>query len=181
MANSKGTNVVTLRKLVRAKGNGCEQRILARLSGEDARLYQAALALSWVPVEGLGRIFQVCAEELYPSDPEGLRRIGEQIARDNLGGVYRVLLRLATTQYALSQIGKLWKTYNDTGEVEIEYPEGESSVVIHVNRYPGLPRAYLEETAGYMIGTGRLCGAKNVSVQAEQRPPDSNRWKITWS
>lgn len=178
MARTKGTNVVSVRRLL--QGAAVEEPVLAQLTPADLELYRETLAVGWVADTFIARLFAVAAPALYPKEPKPIRQLGRTIAQDNLTGVYRVMLRIVSIPFAIERAGSLWRTYNDTGEATITRFGDESRARMTISGYAGFPDECLEETAGYVEGVALLCGAKVADAHPSRPTPDSFAFEVTW-
>jgi len=178
MRCTKGTNVVSVRRLIQAAG--LEDAVVAQLKPEDAELYRGALAVDWVSIEFIARLFEAAAPALFPREPRPIRQLGCTIARDNLTGVYRVMLRVVSIPFAIERAGNLWRTYNDTGEASVTRFGDETRARMTVTGYEAFPEATLDETAGYIEGVALLCGASTADVQPLRPTADSFAFDVSW-
>jgi hypothetical protein len=178
MRATKGTSVVSIRRLLQAARN--EDAVLAQLTPEDAELYRTTLAVSWVSNDFMGRVFAVAGPALYPGEPKPIRQLGRTIAQDNLTGVYRVMLRIVSIPFAIERAAALWRTYNDTGDAAIERFGNEERARMTVTGYERFPDPCLEETAGYIEGVALLCGARTAEAHPSRPSPTAFAFDVTW-
>ena len=176
MRCSKGTEVVSVRNLLRAAGK--EDAFVARLGPDEVELYRETLAVAWVPVDFVARLFELAAAELYVGEGRPLRQLGRAIIKDNLTGIYRVMLRVVSIPFAIQQAASLWHTYNDTGEVKVE--RTGDRLLMTVSNYPAFPEAALEECAGYTEGLMLMCGARNIEVKTSRPKHDAFAFDCSW-
>lgn len=179
LVKCKGTNVISVRKLVVAAG--VEQECLARLSAADVTVWKTVLPMSWLPIDVVAHVFEAGAAVLYPNDARRIRTLGRAIARDNLSGVYRLLLRVLSVPFAIEQSSKLWSAYNDTGVTSVEYQKGAYEVRFLIAECPGFPDVVLEETAGYIEGLIELCGNRVRGVVAVRDGLDRFSFDVHWA
>ncbi|MFH1811137.1 MAG: hypothetical protein ABIJ09_20520 [Pseudomonadota bacterium] len=179
MPRSKGSNVVTVRKLVQAAG--VEDALLARLSAADVDTYHATLAVSWVDIEVVARIFAAGAAVLFPGDVRSLRRLGRAIAEDNMRGMYRLILRVISIPFAIGQSARIWGTYNDAGRMTVEREPDQPRLRLVVQDYLDFPDATLEETAGYVEGVALLCGARSAQAEGWREGDRRFGWRVQWA
>jgi hypothetical protein len=178
MPNTKGTNVVSVRRLLQAAAQ--EDAVLAQLTREDLESYRETLAVGWVSDVFIARLFAVAAPALYPREPKPIRQLGRTIAQDNLTGVYRVMLRIVSIPFAIERAGSLWRTYNDTGEATISRFGDEPRARMTITGYERFPDECLDETAGYIEGVALLCGAKVADAHPSRPTADSFAFDVTW-
>jgi hypothetical protein len=109
MGNFKGTGIITLRNLLLKSGRETETAFLIQVDPGEIDLFKKVLPLSWVPITTVAKFFAIGAPLLCPGKPieEGLRYIGAQMARDNLSGIYRVLIRILTVPMLITQATKI--------------------------------------------------------------------------
>ena len=176
MRCSKGTEVASVRSLLRAAGK--EDALVARLSPDEVELYRETLPVAWVSVDFVARLWELAAAELYVGEARPLRQLGRAIIRDNLTGIYRVMLRVVSIPFAIQQAASLWHTYNDTGEVTVERT-GER-LQMTVSKYPAFPEAALEECAGSTEGLMEMCGARHIEVKTSRPQDDAFVFDCSW-
>lgn len=181
MTNCKGTNLTFLRKLLLTYGPAALAECESRLTPEQRTAFASTLPVSWVPVDLVAAVFEAVASVVHPNDPEGVRKLGQALAHDNLSGIYQSLLRLATIPFALAQVALLWRIYQDHGRAKAVQVKGENRAVLTVEEYEDLPATIQEEIAGYVIGVGEMVGAKNIRVVRDGSNPQAWKWTITWT
>lgn len=180
MADTKGTTLVFLKQAIARKGGDLERRFLNGLSPDEVKLYTTVMPVSWLPIEPVTRMLKAGAETLYPGDRQGLRKIGHDLAQDNLTGLYKVLIKMTTVPFLMAQIAKLWETYHKQGRARIERTgEGNQATMI-VEDYPDLPADFRELLCGYVVGAMELTGARNVRIEHDARDPKAWRWAGSW-
>ncbi|MBN1548812.1 MAG: hypothetical protein JW902_19330 [Syntrophaceae bacterium] len=174
MGTYKGTGIVFLRSLLERYSH--EAAFLAGLTPEEKDVYQKTLPISWVPIQQVDALFIKAAAQLKPgaSQDAGLRYIGEEMAKDNLKGLYRILIKAFTISVILKQAAKLWGVYHGQGVAKIANQE-EKQVDFVVEAYPDLPERFAESVSGYIGATIAMSGAKEVRVNKE---PNHSGW--TW-
>jgi hypothetical protein len=142
----KGTNLLHVRTRLRDAGQAQEELFRSKLNPDDLLIYTQAMAFLWYPMDAVVRIFTEAVNVLYPQDKKPFHALGYSQAMDNLGGIYRVILRVVTPEFAISQSARLWKTYFDTGETSIaskptEIP-GEQDVTFIVKNIRNCPSLF---------------------------------------
>jgi len=179
MNNYKGTGAVFVRKLIASRGPEFEQRFLARLNPAEVAIYHQTFEFDWIPIEVITRFFEVAAPLLYPGQMDGLRMIGQQMARDNLRDIYRILLRVATVPFIIGQSARLWQTYHRKGRAVLERSEPNLMRFV-VRDYPDLPERFRECLCGYIMGLMELVAARDIRVLKYSDAPEAWSWKIAW-
>ena len=181
MAHIKTVGLVWIRKVMREKGPEVENVFLARLTPEERTTLEQAFPVSTAPIETVTDILYKAAEMLFPGDPLAVRKLLRGEARNDLTGIYRVLLHVVSIEYAVKQAALLWKTYNKKGEAHIERPpEGGNRLIEVVTGYPDMYWPFAEVNAGYIEGVMEMTGAKDVAVECDLRDPEAWKWIVTW-
>jgi hypothetical protein len=164
---TKGTDVVALRQIFKERGSTAEQAFLARLAPDLLDLYQRSLAFVWNDVDQQTAVYRAAAEVLYPGDAEGLKQLGWEMARRSYHGVYKVLLRLPSTQFVMSQAA----TVEDAGR-------GHATFILQ--DYPELAADMRQIVRGNITAAAETTGARNVRVFHVDRDPQAWKWVIQW-
>ena len=163
MAGYKAIGMVFVRRLSRDAGK--EQAVRERLSPATRELFDQAVATQWIPIEAITEAFVTAAHVIYPGDVNGLRKVGEELAQDNVHGAYSWLFRFLSVPFIISQTAKLWRMYHQAGEASIA-PVDKRQVLLEVRGYPELPERFRECMAGFCLRIIALTGAKDVRVAA---------------
>ena len=177
--NYKGVGVVFVRKQVRALGPSQRERFYAQLTDAERACLDDTLATHWVPVEHAGRLFEVLGKIAYADAPSPLREVGRQLAGHDLGGVYRLLVRITSVRFLLSQHARLWSVYHRQGEATVaeERPKAAS---LRISGHPSLPASFRVAMAGWLIGAVERCGGKDVVVDHDPDLAPPWRFDIRW-
>ncbi|MBX7193652.1 MAG: DUF2378 family protein [Sandaracinaceae bacterium] len=175
----KGVGVVFVRTQLREAGASAERAVTTQLTDEELRTYTTTTASSWVPIEHVARMFDLAAPVLHPGKPLPLRLLGRELARDNLRGVYRVLLRVMSVEFVISQSARLWGTYHRRGAARL-VRVAPREVDFVVSDYPRLPERFRECMCGWIVGTLELVGAQKPLVTKIDDDPSAWHWHIRW-
>lgn len=181
MAEYKGTTIVFLRGFMREQGEDKESALLGQLSKAEREVYELSLPMSWVPATTAAQLLDKAARVAFPSDPERLERLGAAQAHDHLTGIYKILLRVATIPFVISQSAKLWSTYHNKGRAYVEREGDEPRGVLVVEGYPDLPEPIRTMSVGYVRGVLELTKANDITVRPDFSNPAEWRWVVTWS
>ena len=181
MGNHKGIGICFVRDRVKAHGPDAVEQMAAGLTDEDAKVFKYTLATTWIDIEAATHILRHAALFLYPGENDGIRTIGYHMAQEHLTGVYRILLRVITVKFALSQTANYWDAYHRIGHAHIEPGDTENSASLVIADYPGLPDAFREMLIGYIHGIMDLAGASNGTVVRRSLPGGRWAWDMTWT
>jgi uncharacterized protein (TIGR02265 family) len=179
MPNTKGTDVIALRKILQERGPEFERGFQQSLNPELRELYINIMATSWTPVEKQTALYAAAAQALYPGDPEPLRQLGRAMAQRSFTGIYKIFLRLPTIQFIMSRTAEVWRTYYDAGEAAVENMANHQGEFV-VRKFPELPRQMREVICGHLSVILELTGAKQSAVTLVDKDPNAWRWQIAW-
>ena len=176
MPETKGTNIVVLRDLIKERGPESLERFLAKLTPEEVAIFQTAIPSSWVSITGATHLFQAAAEILHPGDPKGIYKLGIAVAHASLAGLYGSILRFTSIAHALSLSSVVWRIYHNHGRGSSLHEKGTRTSVSLVEDYPQIPVPFLQVIAGFIHGVGEVAGGKNLKVEVSTANP--NRWEF---
>ncbi len=179
MSDYKGVGVVFVRNALTNAGGDALARVREGLDEEERTAFDRTMATDWVPIELITKLFVLSAPILFPGKPNPLREVGAELARDNLRGVYRYLVRVMTVPFVIDQAAKLWRSYHKHGSASV-VAYGEHAISLMVQGYPRLPERFRECMCGYIVGTLELAGAKNVAVAKSEDDPNAWEFRIAW-
>jgi hypothetical protein len=175
MGKVKGADIVFLRKRLKTLGQDKEREFLSQLSEDETKYYQQAMNVSWIPVEITIGLQTKAAPILFPEHEKPVLENARQQCREDLRGIYRVLLRIININTLLKQLSKVWSTYNDTGSLVIASRE-KSRTTLVLENYPDYPKASLENIEGYIIGCLEMAGIKDFTINTDDSNPEA--WKF---
>jgi hypothetical protein len=179
VSKTKGTDVIALKGIMRARGNAIEQQFIGKLTPALREVYSGILATSWQEVADQASIYRAAAETLFPSSKEKLVELGRLLASQSYKGVYKLFLRLPSTQYIFERVARIWSSYFERGEASIE-TNGDKSVDVVVRDFEDLPHELMEAASGHYCVLLEATGCKNVSVQIIDSDPHAWRLHVTW-
>jgi hypothetical protein len=111
----KAVPLVLLRN--RAREAGVEAALLSTLSESDRTVYERFVATDWVDEAFANRLYGIATPLVYGGGRMALRRFGQEAARADLGGVYRVVVRFMTVPALADRAATLWSKYHDCGRL----------------------------------------------------------------
>jgi hypothetical protein len=180
MTEYKGTAITFLRDLLGKQPEGVQRAFESALSSEDIELFRSVLAISNIPIACATRLYLAAAPALYPDDAVeiGLRRIGCALASDNLGGIYRLVLKVLTVRMLIEQCARLWRTYHSTGKASTRRVS-DTHYLFLVAGCPDLPGLYRELVCGYIEGAIAKSGGRDPHATKAGKPSEWS-WDVTW-
>jgi len=182
MANFKGTGILVIPKLLKAKGGGAEERFLAQLTPDELKTYKTCMPITWVPAETAVSLSSKAASVLFSDDPKGhLFRFGYERSLQQISGVYKVLFHVLNINTILANAAQLWPAQHDKGQARIEKGENDKCATFCVTGYPDLLPAFRIMIQGFITAILTAAGLKQVRVELNESNPDEWRWKGFWA
>jgi hypothetical protein len=179
MAQYKGMPLVIVRQWLRAKEASVEQALLGALTPDEQQRYATVVATSWVPVAFATKIFVHAAPLLFASDVRPVRRLGQELAKENFKGVLRYVLRAISAETLVDKTAMLWRTFHDTGHAS-SLREGSHQVRFVVTGYPELPERMRESVVGWLLEAVEMTGVGNVRVIKSDEDKEAWSWVVNW-
>lgn len=180
MPKTKGTGIAWLRELIEQQGPVVEQEMAGALSPDDYKNYRIAMPITWISEESATNIYRAAGSLAFADSPSPLIEVGRGMAKDNLTGIYSILLQFASIPFLMKQASRLWKTYHDTGQASVDTSRGERTAVFAVAGFPELPADMRQVLKGYILGLADLVKARRVSVELDETDAMQWRWVVTW-
>jgi hypothetical protein len=181
MALIKAAGLIHTRSLLRAKGGAAERAVLSQLTPQEITVYQDALPITQLSIELATKVAALSAPLLFPAQTpsDAIQSLGRVNALNDLKGIYKVLLRFTTTEFAVKQAARLWSTYHNQGQAR-SFPDGEKRIIFEVTGYPDLPAPFRHLLAGYIIGMAEMTGIRQARISLEDGNPQQWRWVVVW-
>lgn len=179
MAKIKGTDIVSLRKLVREKGELTEQSLLKAFSDEEKKTYLETSPISWTPVDLQARVYQVASDSLFPGQFDSVIRLQLEIAKRSYSNFYKIFLAIPSVAFIMKRAASIWRTYYDTGKATVENLS-ESTFEFVVTDFPDLPEQLRDATTAHLIYLTQATGKKGVSVKQDDKDVNRWVWRVSW-
>lgn len=166
MARTKGVALLNrIQILKETYGEETLEEVLAGMKPENSSRLSNLLFSSWYDAEiyrDMNRSIHRVLSGKYPNINE---IIGELTAESSLKGVYSSRVKENNVKLTLERTSVLWKSFHDTGELEVELDEDNNHAVLRITGYE-LPHRELFEN---LVGWGRrlieLSGGRNPVVK----------------
>jgi hypothetical protein len=172
MGNVKCTSFLSIKNYWNSRSTDTEKEFLEGVTPELRETYRALAPEQWLSVEQTLVLEEAMAKFLFPEETEtvGLCKLGALMARLDLNGLTKLLLKIASVPYAVQQATIIWHNYHDRGETFVEQP-GKTHLRFLIFDYPTLPPKYRILVGGWIQGLLELCGAKNPAVTLQPATP----------
>lgn len=187
MALVKASGLIFMRKLIHSKGEVVADRFWKILSKEDREFIKTLIPTYKLPIEEVTRFYELAVPIIFPekSLAQGLWQLGYENAQNDMKGIYRAFLKIATlgreetysVEMLIRQAAVIWKTYHAQGEASVRRL-GAKQFMFIVENYPGIPKSFREDLTGYIAGLLNLTGAKKVKVVQDDVDPNAWKWLI---
>jgi len=179
MSKTKGTDVITLRAALASKGPEVEKIFEQKLTPALVAVYRRITTTSWTEVADQMAIYQAAADVLFAQDPERMMRLGVLLGSKAFSGIYKLFLRVPTVEYIFKRAARIWNTYYEKGDAEIEILSTKC-VDFVVHNFPDLPRPMREVAKGHYMAIMEMTGAKDIQIDMFDDNPQAWRWRIRW-
>lgn len=179
MPDFKGAGVIVIRSQLRSKAENLEGQLLAALNDSERQCHDRLVATDWVPIGFATRYFELAAPLIHGKQPDALRLTGRDLARENLRGTYRHIVRVLSVPTVIAQTARFWDTFHRRGRCRVEQRE-PGSVSLVIEDYPELPERFREFLCGWILGAAELTGCKDASVVKFDNHPNAWRFAIRW-
>lgn len=140
------------------------QRLHAALAPEVLETLQSSYGHEWYPLAHLVEVEKAVATLFFAGDASQMERFGHFDGLRQIGGIYRIMLKLATPPFLLKQSARIWRTYMDRGELVIQ-DEGPNTATVAVSGYDPLHVVHCYENIGTFRAGLEVCGAKAPVVR----------------
>jgi hypothetical protein len=181
MVEAKGNCVVYLREEFKKKDASYESLFLNKLSAEETNLYKSGLTTNWYSAEIVGSLYEKAAPMFFPNDPNGVIRIANGLAHDNVNGIYKFLMRTMTIEWVANQSHTLWSKYCRNGKGVGEVDSKKKIFKFILSGCPNVPISFRKMTAGYISGLVELIGGSNPRVTFGFDESDPLIWTAVFS
>ncbi len=149
-ACTKGTSLLSDFKLLTTRlGEAGLKEALGSLAVEHRAALTGALPHQWISIPAMAALTRAAAARLDLTESQLAAELGAHNARDHLGGVYRLFLRVGPADLLFKSTAQLWNNYYNRGKAELVISEGKRRLV----RCSGLDcgeRAWCERIRGYI-------------------------------
>ena len=166
----KGTEIISLKMFVESRfGEDGFAKWLAALDEETQYVVQFAMASSWYPAEQMfavpGR--RMC-ELFFPDDlEEGAREWGRAGADRELTGVYRLLVRVGSTNMMLSTAADKWPMFYNTATLRPVVNE-KHHALLRLEGSPVSDILWANAVAGWLERALAMSGVRDARVDITQ-------------
>ncbi|MBN1594540.1 hypothetical protein JW933_01305 [candidate division FCPU426 bacterium] len=178
MFKIKGSALIISIEIAKKHSQDSYEKIVARLGlGPSGR---NILPYKWyeVPCGEKNNFINSLATEMFPGDPLAVRKLGELQVSEGTKEYHRFFLRVASPKIVFARAIKMWETFYDKGEFELESINNKTAI-FHIRKFPEMPQYLREIIYGNLSGLGILL-RRPITIDPEDTNPEDYRWKITW-
>jgi hypothetical protein len=176
MVRTKGTSFVWVVKFMRS--NRAEA---AKLLPPELAHYLETRVLSstWYPAADYWALVRVVLV-ISKMGPEVFPQMGQFLARTDLGGIYKSIVRVGDPARTMAAATAIWRNYYDHGELRVQLEERAAVVTLH--DFPQPIRELCGQLDGYLPEMAAAAGArdvKGVRLSCKSEGGSDCRWRIT--
>lgn len=179
---AKGTTVVILKKYItELHGSEGYDRWLKSLPPKSQDIYrQQLLVSSWYPFEdAVQKPMAIMDQIFYGGTTEGNWKEGRYAAENDLHGVYRAFVRMASPQFLMRNTASIWSSYY--AETEAQLVEGKKDGAVLVLK--GIEPACLhfdKHVGGWVERALEICGCKQIGIAITNPEKGMTRYAVNW-
>jgi hypothetical protein len=179
-AHVKGTDIVTIRGLLKEKSATAFQDCCNRLSPEAKRTFEMAVSTLWIP-NALGtEIMEQAAAILYPDCKDDLEQLGGACAERAFAGIYQIFLRITSVPFLIKRVPSVWAMYHSVGQATVTVINEKTGAVMIVTGAQDVSVKNLRLVSGFSMRALELAGAKNLHCRLHTDDPKAWRWEFSW-
>lgn len=143
--------------------------VTAALLPETAALLQhPPLAVSQIPIATYVDFTEALLLHGLKNNERELRRVGRIQLRNDLNGIYRLFIRMASPDYIITRAAQVYSTYwRNNGRIRTEKPSAKAVHVFYED-VPQIKSYFWELQSGAIQSALETCGAEQVSVEIER-------------
>lgn len=178
MGKAKGSMIIFIRDELRKKN--LEQNYLAMLTPEEKDVYARTMAISWLEVEMIDKLYSKAAQTLYPklTPQQAVEQSHEEMVKNHASGIYRFFIRILNTDSIIKQGTKVWRQYNDTGDASFTKLSPHSAIM-KVANYPNMHDSLIHSTVATLKNYCALAGQKNIKIVSKKNN-DGFELQFSW-
>ncbi len=182
MGTVKCTSFNGIKQHFKTLASGTEDRFIQTLPHDLAEIYRTLIPVKRLPIEITAMLNEAIAKFLFPTlaSAQQLFQLGTLMAKLDMNGLYKILLKVATVSYAVQQSAVFWKTFHDQGVTRVE-ELGPKHLRYTISEYPGMPIHYQLFLSGWIHGLLELCGAKTIAISLAPPTGVDVVYDIHWS
>jgi len=150
-------------------------------SATAALIEHPRLAQEWIALETIAPLYTMSLDGLFDGDTERLYELGRQQLRNDMSGIYRVFLRIASPAYVAEKTGAIYAVYaRDCGTLSVVGRTDHSLDIRVADRAFPSP-AFFEALRGSIAGALELTGVKDLHVVTIEDAKDDERlFRASW-
>ncbi|MCC6809599.1 MAG: hypothetical protein IT381_19375 [Deltaproteobacteria bacterium] len=186
---TKGANLINTIAVARDRlGEQRFAELLERLPERTRELVKRRIvAVEWVALDDWMPFLQTLFAEHCRSDEVQWREWAHAFCERDFNTVYKFFLKLGSPGFIIGRAARVWRTYNDSGQLEVlsrEQREKETHILMRLSDFEPYP-LYAVSVQGFMEQLLAMSGAKASTVRMTARDVKNGRlvaeYAITYS
>jgi hypothetical protein len=161
----KGVSFESLRMFVLEKfGEKERDRWLNALSPNARDACANPIVSKWYPMKEYVESMKKICELFYDGDPHGAWDLGRSDASYGMKGIYKAFARVASTEFVLGRAKLILPLYYRPCKLEV-IEKSKGHALLRITEFPEMDEFNELNIGGFIEGTGKICGAKNIRVE----------------
>lgn len=138
-------------------------------------------AQEWVPLELMHPLYVSALEDLFHDDTAPMFEAGRQQLRNDLTGIYRVFLRVASPAFVAERAAAIYGVYaRGCGTLSVA-DRGEHFLDVKLEQRPFPSEGFFHSLRGCIHGALELTGVSDLRVEIVAAPATHTRlYRATW-
>ena len=161
---------------------GAFEAWMRTLPASTADLFtRSRYAQEWVPLEHANLLYVSALADLFGGDTEKIFEAGRLQLRNDLTGIYRVFLRVASPAFVAERAGAIYSVYaRNCGTLSV-VDRGEHFLDVKLEHRPFPSEAFFHSLRGSIHGALELTGVNDLHVEIVGAPAaDTRLYRATW-
>jgi hypothetical protein len=155
---------------------------LRTLPASTAELFtRSRYAQEWVPLEHAHLLYVSALADLFGGDTNKIFEAGRLQLRNDLTGIYRVFLRVASPAFVAERTAAIYAVYYRSCGTLSVVDRGEHFVDVKLEHRPFPSDAFFHGLRGAIFGALELTGINDLRVEIVDAPAaDTRLYRATW-
>jgi hypothetical protein len=183
MANIKGFGIRGLLRFIKETRPGRTKEFVSKLPEDIRPLFDRPIVTSnMYPYRAFSELLRVIDRELGRGDLKKCEEIGDFAARQDITGMFKIMLSVLTPKTTLERANLFWSKYCDTGRLTMVSSDPKHSV-LRMENFPEMDEAHCYLMNGWIGRFATMTGGKGVTVKHNvcvNRGGEYCEWSGSW-
>ena len=164
MARIKGFGLRGALKFAKERGIDPRELVAGLPEGPRAAFDQPIHHGDWYPYEAYAALLAEIDRRLGGPEGDVMREMGRDAARQDAGGMFRIVTFIVSPETAAARSGIFWERYYDTGKLVAEETR-RGYLRVHIEGFPEISPLHCRLLSGWIEGLGAVWGARNTAIR----------------